>query len=416
MKASRVWKDGVMGRTKTLWLLPLLCALSWTPLAAGTIDVPDDYPTIQAAIGDALDGDVIVVAPGVYVENIDFLGKAITVRSSDGAAVTTIDGSDQTLGVVFGSVVNFLDGEGNDSILEGFTITGGVGTSPGAIPQGGGIICTFSAPTIRNNIITGNSVPGGGGGIYLLAAQNAVISGNIIADNSASIGCGIVLFDCSGTVVTANTLSNNGPQGLAAFSNLGSIGTVLTNSILWGDEGPEIEDSTGTLAVTFCVVEGGWPGTGNIDEDPEFIDPDGDYHVGAGSPCIDAGDAGAPGLPVTDIDGEDRVLCGTVDIGADEVASCAANFIRGDFDGSGALNGLVDALGMLAFAFQGGPAPPCLEAADVDNSGAFNGLLDALFLLNGLFADGPFPAPPFPACGPDPDPAGSLGCGPNACP
>ena|SRR5882762_8467466 len=59
--------------------------------AATTIHVPADQPTIQAAISAAQNGDTILVSPGTYAENIDFIGKAITVKSTNGAKVTIID-------------------------------------------------------------------------------------------------------------------------------------------------------------------------------------------------------------------------------------------------------------------------------------------------------------------------------------
>lgn len=57
-----------------------------------TIHVPSGQPTIQDGINAAVHGDVVLVAPGTYVENIDFIGKAISVKSSHGADRTTIDG------------------------------------------------------------------------------------------------------------------------------------------------------------------------------------------------------------------------------------------------------------------------------------------------------------------------------------
>ena len=90
------------------------------------------------------------------------------------------------------------------------------------------------------------------------------------------------------------------------------------------------------------------------------------------------------------------------------------DFVRGDADGNGVVNGLVDALFVLAFQFQMGPTPPCLEAADVDGNGNFNGLTDALYLLGSLFGCCQ-PPPPYPFCGPDPDPGSSLGCKSHPC-
>src|SRR5678810_1257826 len=90
-----------------------------------------------------------------------FHGKAITVQSSGGAEITTIDGG----GV--GSVVTFASGEGSGSVLRGFTITGGAGVDVLGVmfdgPVGGGIRVTSSAPLLRNLVITGNAAEAGAG-------------------------------------------------------------------------------------------------------------------------------------------------------------------------------------------------------------------------------------------------------------
>ena len=67
-----------------------------------------------------MDTDEVVVAPGTYFETINFLGKAITVRSSAGRDVTTTDAQ------LAGTVVTCTSGEGLDTVLDGFTITGGL--------------------------------------------------------------------------------------------------------------------------------------------------------------------------------------------------------------------------------------------------------------------------------------------------
>ena len=85
------------------------------------------YCSIQTAIDNAVDTDEIVVAPGTYFEAINFLGKAIALRSSDGADVTIIDGTGNF------HVVQCVSGEGPDTVLDGFVITGG--NANGSFPE-----------------------------------------------------------------------------------------------------------------------------------------------------------------------------------------------------------------------------------------------------------------------------------------
>jgi len=107
---------------------------------------------------------------------------------------------------------------------------------------------------------------------------------------------------------------------------LGNLASpTVANCILWGDTPDEIE---GTPLVIYCNIEGGWPGSGNIDADPLFVDPDnGDVRLSAGSPCIDTGDnTTVPKFVLRDLDGNPRFVAdacagdsgATVDMGAYE--------------------------------------------------------------------------------------------------
>src|SRR5262245_27286033 len=117
--------------------------------AANIIRVPVDQPTIQQAINVASNGALIQVAPGTYIENVNFLGKAIRVESEQGPQFTIIDGNQ------LGSVVTFASGETLQSVLYGFTLRNGKASSSSL--AGGGIRISNSSPTIVGNIISGNS-------------------------------------------------------------------------------------------------------------------------------------------------------------------------------------------------------------------------------------------------------------------
>jgi parallel beta-helix repeat protein len=187
-------------RLYSICILLLLTAVCF----ADVLNVPSEqYPSIRQAINAAISGDEIVVAPGRYFENINFLGKAIIVRSSDPndpniAATTIIDGNSPA-DVNFASVVTFKNGETNASILEGFTITGGTGSWLQVYWEykgylwnrcGGGILCSnYSSPTIRKNIIT-NNIAGQGAGIYDYNHSNTIITDNIISGNNAIVNHG----------------------------------------------------------------------------------------------------------------------------------------------------------------------------------------------------------------------------------
>jgi len=285
--------------------------------------VPEMYATIQDAIDEcqAANNDTVSVAPGVYFETIDFDGKAITVSGrdpNDRSVVerTIIDGGGNS------TVVLFFNGEGPDSVLTGVTIRNGYEM------WGGGIYCGGSSPTITNNLITNNVADdtgfevGKGGGIYCGWAS-PVIANNVIKNNFAtgnSYGGGIYCDENSSAVITNNTIVENSADWQGGGLVLESADSAVTNTIVWGNFAPADPQVSGQNAdVTYCDVEGGWPGAGNIDSDPLFVDSaNGDFHLTWSSPCRDGGSNGAPGLPDKDFEGDPRAALGAPDMGADE--------------------------------------------------------------------------------------------------
>ncbi len=290
----------------------ILAALFAFPASgfSATLYVPDNYASIQDAVTAAVGGDTIIVRTGTYCENIDFLGKAVTVRSEWGPAATTIDG------MKTGSVVVFQSGESAGSVLEGFSITNGEAL------QGGGICCSHSSPWIESNIISNNTAVSGGG-ISCWNADPDLIN-NIVAANISDTGAGINC-EASSPLMTNNTITGNRTNGIAGGGGLRCIGcySVITNTIIYGNFAPidpEISlDGASSLTITYSDIGGGWPGTGNIDADPGFVEPAIlDFHLTCDSACRDRGLWNAPSIPRKDFEGDLRDPCGIPDMGADE--------------------------------------------------------------------------------------------------
>jgi len=279
------------------------------------------YNSIQNAIDNATPGEEIVVGPGIYqyLENIDFKGKALTVRSTDPndpvvVAATVINGSGH------GPVVTFSGGEDANSVLAGFTITAG----------NAGIYCSGTSPVITFCNVVGNM----GAGVELHDGSNPAITHCDIASNA---GTGLAMWEIKGgrninynkpaitNCVIAENCQNGISGGMPTITNCTIVSNrqvgisdskpTITNSIIYynGIESDFVQiENNVTATITYTDVQGGWPGPGNIEADPLFADPDnGDYHLKsqAGrwdlttnswivddvtSPCIDAGDPDAP--------------------------------------------------------------------------------------------------------------------------
>ncbi len=296
-----------------------------------------DY--LQHAIDAGTDGDVIVVEPGVYAEKVRLKGKNVTVTSADPEdpvvrAATVIAGPGQR--------VSFADGETADCVFTGFTVSGG----------SYGIFCGGSAPTISNCTIENNT----SAGLKLWNQSNPTVSRCEVAGNGLGVEMwahgdtrtilrnfatfrNCLVAGSRGDGIYGNnptlencTVADNGGYGVSC-----SLAQIINSIVYFNNEGEaNLKLKNARSTVTYSDVQGGWPGAGNIDADPQFVarglgtapaEPSvapgpirdaawvaGDYHLKSQgwswdaergewtfhdvtSPCIDAGD---PATPVGD--------------------------------------------------------------------------------------------------------------------
>jgi hypothetical protein len=277
-----------------------------------------------------------------------------------------------TANLITGNMVDY-DGGGISIIGSDPTINENVISNNEAGDNGGGISCLNSKGMILDNIIAENHSVTLGGGILCWQSSSPTIQGNLIIKNETGrYGGGVSISIESHPLLNHNTFHQN-----SASTNGGGIycssspNTIITNTILWADYAPNNEEiyiSGGAPTLTYCDIEGGWPGVGNIDCCPAFCStPVEDYHLTPFSCCLGAGSGG--------------VDIGAFALGCDSLTpNCS--YIIGDVNGSNNYNGLDITYGV---SYLKGGAPPVYQcectscnvwyaSGDVNGSCSYNGL------------------------------------------
>jgi hypothetical protein len=184
--------------------------------------------------------------------------------------------------------------------------------------SGGGAVKAGNPGTtiiIEDSLIVGNEVILGASGVRV-GEGHLVMVNTVVADNQGDEG-----LHLNGTaelmnVTVADNAIGTGRPGINFNPQTGG-NLVVVNSIVYGNGTGDAfhVDDPGTILASYSDIQGGWSGTGNIDADPQFVDAaNGDYHLGADSPCIDKGTP--VGAPAADIEGTPRDA--TPDMGAYE--------------------------------------------------------------------------------------------------
>lgn len=252
---------------KALLVSTLVLAFSTGAHAATWHVIPGgggDATTIQAGIDLAVDGDVVMVAPGTYRGagnvNLTFNGKNITLQSEAGPGQTIIDCELTSWGV------RFWNGEGYDAMLDGFTIKNASGY------KGAGISVNGASPNICHNVVISCYAHQSGGGIFVQNGAPTIFN-NTLDDNGAALGSGgIQLAAGSNAQVYQNIICGTTSGGALGFSGAGA-GTFISYNDLWANTGGSM----------IAVGDAGY----NYAKDPLFcgVAGSGNYFLQETSPC-----------------------------------------------------------------------------------------------------------------------------------
>ena len=339
------------------------------------------YSNLQTALATVSAGTQIWVAQGTY-KPTSGISKTVSFTIPSGALVYGGFGGTETslnqrnfmtnqtiLSGEIGSISNqqdnsyhvvFFSGASNTTQLDGFTIRdgnsnytvsnsntipsssimpvsindgGGIALDNGSSPliincriinnkahAGGGIFATNNSnPTVMNCVIMGNESTFGGGVYHLSSSGNYK---NVLIAGNKSTGGGMY-NNISNPTLTNVTIAGNGGQNGGIFNS--SSNPIVKNSIIFGNM-PPFNDTQSII--TYSIVEGGYPGVGNLNLNPQFVNMtpsgvaptlSGDNSLTNTSPAIDAGDNGTITLTDRDLVGNlRRFNGGIVDMGSYE--------------------------------------------------------------------------------------------------
>jgi predicted outer membrane repeat protein len=208
-------------------------------------------------------------------------------------------------------------GDNSDAIIRNCIIENNVAT------DGGGFYLTGSEANIINCIVRSNFVSSDGAGAYIrsnVSFTNCLFFNNVAAND----GGGIYVVKTDAVITNTTFTKNNASEGGSIFADLLKDLTI-TNCIFWDNTNTASEEisPTSSVDITYSIIEGGYAGMGNLNQNPLFVNAAAnDYATQSNSPATDAGNnAAIPAGIITDLAGFDRIIGGMVNIGAYETSS-----------------------------------------------------------------------------------------------
>ena len=255
--------------TSCLTTLSALLLMTSASATADVLQVPQDHPTIQAAVEAAHDGDEILIGPGVWYENL-YVSKQLTITGS-GQGVTIIDGSQPEL-YSFGScllVSGFFSKSDEPFRLQSLSLRNGFGAEIYGVVRGGGIYSEYAAVELNQVTIEDCDVEPqnpydfmGWGGAICNYGGEYVINDSILRNNT-SFTQGGAIMNASGSIELNDTLITNNTSDLEGggifSSSLGSSVVCIGTSICSNQSrngGALCLLETGSLRLENCRLNG----------------------------------------------------------------------------------------------------------------------------------------------------------------
>jgi parallel beta-helix repeat protein len=302
--------------------------------SGGGIAMESSNPVLTA---NTLSGNTAVFGGGVFLYGSDPVLKGNTLKwnmaNSEGGGMW-LGNSDPaiTSNTLIGNQADYGGGMylfGSDPILTSNNMSGN------AADYGGGLYLIYSSPHCISNTLISN-LAGYAGGAVSFNTSGGVITNSILIENQSYSGGAIYLSDSDPYIINSTFSANMAEFGGGIQLNHSQL--HLSNCLVWGNVASQGDsgihtDMFSTQNIIWSNIQGGFAGTGNINTDPLFVDvAGGDYRLQVQSPCINAGkpDTIGLGLPLTDLDGNPRVMGCTIDMGAYENMSQVGGTIAND--------------------------------------------------------------------------------------
>ena len=210
----------------TLTMIASALLLASHAADAREIRVPETVATIQGAVDEAKPGDVVSVKMGTWNEAIDLKGKPITLLAREGDGKTVLDGTS-----LDDSVLRCIQGEGPETIIDGFMIINGTGHRKlygNKSAVGGGLLLLEASPTIRNCQFVNNNVNYNGGAIYMARNSQARFEKCSFKGNAAEKGGAIYSVQSKPVIADCMFDNNEGRYSGGAIYNADGTLALIT--------------------------------------------------------------------------------------------------------------------------------------------------------------------------------------------